>query len=367
MDPILVEQWLIRSCSLPLLVCVLASGLLGSHHQSVVVKIMDIIAQHSERWHNVVLNIPLDFYNLTTLRQIKSHLPNLQQISIQDLWLSSTHSLDIFSIAPQLRHVHLEGYNLDNVSFPIEQLTTLWIESQFANRCVNMLRRSHRVIHCSLNDVRTSFGGLNHVRVDRLESLDLSFEDDPIIDLFDALTLPALRDFTCYGVRRTFPSRSFISMMVRSSCSLQTLSLLDFVISDNQFSACLQAIPSLQNLRLTNMTTPGVLQTLNPCHASNASLSANLLPNLKTLECWGHFNDFDLDFSVLISLLHSRWDHNKLASSNDSGSISIAQLQSVDFETVGLGVPDAHSLAQLQQLVKEGMNIALSTADGHWL
>jgi hypothetical protein len=177
-----------------------------------------------------------------------------------------------------------------------------------------------------------------------------------------------LHNFSCCADRQFFPHFSFISLIFRSSCSLQTLSLHNFQISENNFIECLQAIPSLQNLSLTNMITPKILRMLNPC-VSNAGPSNNLLPNLRTIECSGSLDPFGTDFSALVSLLRSRWANRGLAPFNHSETVSIARLrvQSGKFEAIGTGVPDAHTLAQLLQLVEEGMNVVLSTTAGYWV
>jgi hypothetical protein len=157
-----------------------------------------------------------------------------------------------------------------------------------------------------------------------------------------------------------FPDESFVSLMARSSCSLQTLSLENLIMTDKQFIACLRAAPSLCELSSSDVSITN--EAFRMLYASDPPNANKLLPNLKVFKYLGNI---DLDFSVLACLLRSWWN-NRECGLFGSMSSRIIQVESVMFQTKGNGVPDDNSLAQLRQLISEGMQIGLSTADRHW-
>ena len=184
-------------------------------------------------------------------------------------------------------------------------------------------------------------------------------------DFWHALTIPALREFSCYGGGENFLYSNFISLVARSPCLLQRLSLHNYQTTDSHFAELLRAVPSLVNLSLKEVGITN--ETLRMLNLSDANVTHSLLPNLQAFRWSGSRHDFNLDFSVLANFLHSRWDNRKLATSDhDSESSGIARLQSFKFETNECGVPDAHISAKLEQFAAEGLNIALATADGCW-
>jgi hypothetical protein len=119
-------------------------------------------------------------------------------------------------------------------------------------------------------------------------------------------------------------------------------------------------VPSLTELSLTEVEiTNKIFLMLDPLYTSDTPLDT-LLPNLKILKYSG---DLRLNFSVIASLLHSRWEVGEDLLPNNCA----ARLQSVSIESDAEGVPDDHILDLLKQLIKEGMNISLVTSDGKWV
>jgi hypothetical protein len=141
---------------------------------------------------------------------------------------------------------------------------------------------------------------------------------------------------------------------------LESLLIEDLRIStDNDLINCLEAVPTLTELSLLNVVniTNKTFQMLNPGHSD---FSRGLLPNLTTLKYAGTLL---LDFHCFSSFLRSRWETGKRSPSDEEAT----RLQSVNIKTYTQGRPDDDTLAQLNQLAKEGMKISLVTADGQWL
>ena len=149
--------------------------------------------------------------------------------------------------------------------------------------------------------------------------------------------------------------------MVRSACSLRTLSLGNLIITDDQFIACLRAVPSLHKLYVSNVTISN--EVFRMLYASDSPDANKPLPNLKVFKYSG---EIDLNFSMLVCLLRS-WRNVHENALSDNVSICTIQVKSVTFQSRRNGVPDGHSLGQLRQLISEGMQIKLSTGKGPWL
>lgn len=366
-DPVLVDQWLTRSGTLPLSICAWVQSDVPNPS---VVAIMDIIARRSDRWRNVAFELPSFCYD--ALSRVKYKLPNLKYFALDNLMWSTGREpkLDMFSFAPSLRNVRMWGFSPHILALPTNQLTALRMDCEYVDSCVAMLQCSPHVIDCTFETIRVPSSGLYHAFTHLLESLVVTFDardDGPIYDILDAFTIPAVRKLSCspYG---GFPHSNFIHLMTRSSCSLRTLSLTGVYIYDMQLIGCLRAAPSLEELFLNQVTvTNGIWPMLNPSHPLSRAPASTLLPKLTTFECSGPLDNFNLDFSVLESFLRSRWCDKESIVFKDSESSSIARLQSAKFEMIGSGVPDLHTLAQLQQLVEEGMNLKLSTSNGSWV
>jgi hypothetical protein len=291
-DPILVNQWLDRSGSLPLSICAL---LQCEDYDHTAVVIMHAIAQHSERWLNIAFELPMFCYD--SFKHDKCSLPNLQHIFIgKESWEADEFSrFDIFSVTPQLRSLSLKGADVFDFVLSTKNLTKLRIEAERIDACMDILQRSPRIIECAFVHIQDTTASIKHSLSNQLQLLDLGFPeeyDGSITEIFNALTIPALRKLRIHVDGQWFPTNSFISLMTRSSCSLQTLTLefssvgLD-LNPDDKLLKCLDAIPSLQELTLIGMIiTDNTLRMLS-CHDSSV-----VLPNLKVFECGGIFHDF---------------------------------------------------------------------------
>jgi hypothetical protein len=141
----------------------------------------------------------------------------------------------------QLRQLSLSGTAKVDLDFSTDNLIQLHMADGYAHRFLNMLRHCPRVIDCTFTGVLNACVPLGHTIADQLESLDLvlNFERvNQILDIFNALTTPALRKLAYQAFESIFPHRSFISLMARSSCSLRALALIDTIIPDDQLIEC---------------------------------------------------------------------------------------------------------------------------------
>jgi hypothetical protein len=336
--------------------------------ESACTAMMGVMVRYSHQWQEIELRLPDFCYD--TLECVLNHLPILRFISIHKDMEEFGPEMRTFDVAPQLRVVEVDGMYLNWVVLPMEQLTSLSVCCFDVSECLVMLQRSPHVIHCAFKTISVSWDpGPVNVHASQLEVLELIDVNELMNDaanvVLDHLTAPALRRILWhaqdYTPNKTYlEHREFISFIHRSSCSLESF-LLDGLrlYSDNTLIECLQAVPSLTELSLTEVEiTNKIFQILDPLYSSNTP-SNTLLPNLKILEYSG---DLRLDFPVIASLLHSRWEVGEDLLPNNCA----ARLQSVSIESYAEGIPDDHILDLLKRLINEGMNISLATLDGKW-
>lgn len=103
-------------------------------------------------------------------------------------------------------------------------------------------------------------------------------------DFWDTLTIPALREFSCYGGGENFLYSNFISLVARSPCLLQRLSLHNYQTTDSHFAE-LRAVPSLVNLSLKEVGITN--ETLRMLNLSDANVTDSLLPGILTCRLFG--------------------------------------------------------------------------------
>ena len=132
-------------------------------YDPVSMEILKAVAQHSERWRNIVLSIPIVYSK--SLMHVKGHLPNLQSISISISIRELSESVDVYrytmsSIAPQLRSLSLNGNCGRAFDFFTDHMTSLHVRREDVTRSVALLQRtgSPRVTECTFDDLYTTVG-----------------------------------------------------------------------------------------------------------------------------------------------------------------------------------------------------------------
>ncbi|KAF8229454.1 hypothetical protein L208DRAFT_1364050 [Tricholoma matsutake] len=348
----LVDQWLSRSCTLPLSIRIVCHDHSPDFGQSVL-PILQIITSHAEKWHSISFTLPGYIYDV--LQCVKNRLHNLQRIVIDTQHDAEVKAADIFSNAPQLCEAHIGIFRPHRFPLPLSQLKKLSLDAGNAGQCLDILRHSPHVVICTLSNLK-ALGSVRQTHARQLEILQLSFSyltTNSISDVLASLTLPAAREFACTAFGQQFPQFpcfSLLSLIHRSSCTLQILRLSCFDINDHDLFECLRAIPSLHTLSLINMIITGpMFRTLSLHDSSPADLACILLPHLKKFEyLFEIFAAIDVpDIAIISRFLRSRWEVDE--------SSGVTKLHNVNIRTPGW--PDAHVSHQIQCMRNEGMDI----------
>ncbi|KAJ7113341.1 hypothetical protein C8R43DRAFT_1039927 [Mycena crocata] len=245
--------------------------------------VLHLLAQHASRWNTVTLFCPIEV--VEALGAIRGNLPNLEDLMIH-LWGETPPSaLDIFKAVPQLTKLffsasadQMEAYS----SLPFEQITDvqcvedLWMDSPTTTTFMPRLSQTAALhLHLSLlypdlgldasfvappvtSDIATLRVGVTHGYL-------AAHVEQALDAVLTSFTLPYLRKllFTRSDYPRSlFPWRhaQFLTLARRSSFQthLHTLDLYHVVITEEHLLESLDALPSLEQLSISDQLVPGV-------------------------------------------------------------------------------------------------------------
>jgi hypothetical protein len=222
----MTKTWLTRSSRHPLTLRLISPDWIEPQN-TYMRSVMEAILPHSTRWKDIRFMINIDM--LDTLTAVKD-LPCLRNLAIESFDIfDPVPRLPIFDNAPGLRCVEL-GYNVSSTQFalPWAQLTEYWSDNTTAPEILAILEQTPHLVKCTLRVLEDEVPLHRHVRLPLLQTLEITSYINPA-DLFNHLSLPALRDFQ-YSEREPaaeegWPNSQFVALLKRSSCLLQTLNI----------------------------------------------------------------------------------------------------------------------------------------------
>ncbi|KAG7087225.1 hypothetical protein E1B28_013207 [Marasmius oreades] len=230
------------------------------------------LIDHSNRWRSLKMCGP--GHPLITLpsafRRLRGHLPNLQHFLLDCSWwnrdtVSIASDLDLLSECPLLTSIELavqaEELQL-NPRFPWPQLQFLKLEGcslsqvgQTLASCNNLqqleLLGLFPTTQLSVASPITTLDQLRYLSVERLQ-------EDEFFHLFQSFNLPSLSYLKIHGGRPSGPVldlSSLKSFLVRSSCSITSLTLELLPFSDVDTLHLLRLVPNLTTFSVEEQCT----------------------------------------------------------------------------------------------------------------
>ncbi|KDR75060.1 hypothetical protein GALMADRAFT_140610 [Galerina marginata CBS 339.88] len=246
--------------------------------------ILELLLSQAERWENVSLSISgITSYGLLVIQR---RLPLLRCLKL-NIHSTSTISLDMFKVAPNLREVSLVSQAGLQIDLPWNQLTSYEEEATTVDRlCLALQSGSDTLqnIRFTTNRVasyRHSGVTQNIIVLPRLEALTLEsfhYYEGPL-GILDKLTLPALQNM----VFRSFSAKDFglqtQNLIKRSSCVIQSLTFHE-VPNHACLIPILELTPCLTSLFINDPNTTVIHELL--CLRNGRTWT--LLPNLRSLK-----------------------------------------------------------------------------------
>ena len=398
-----LKEWLGRSGTLPLSISLTIPNN-GYSADISATPLFESLIQFSHRWNIIDLRVPyglLEPLNVLT----KDDVPCLEAIKIDDIfnWDGGTlpqWHFSIFGTAPRLHRVSFVHFQGDphNLPLPWARLTELSIETDqnpsSLNSCEALatLKQCPNLQSCTL-DIRPSIprnitATPELVKLLALHTFRLRVYPENLDDLtavFDHLFTPSLIGLAVtVFINYDFISSPaqhvpFRSLLTRSSCPLESLTLSQNPISPEALIECLHLVPALTTLFVTDcisMWPPphnGVPETLPPIlnnellrvlTPTNPESSDCLVPHLKSVklsQCTAIADE------VLIDFIQSRWQRPLAdieAGISCPTSIEVSRclsgIEASHLTTVEVGfsrVMDVDILPQVRALREEGLDI----------
>jgi hypothetical protein len=323
---------------------------------------------HSRRWRNMRLDFGPFLKPYLDIPYVCA--PSLENVEIS-LHLSqlTTWIFRLLANVPSLRRLLFQPFlvgtnvNFQDIIIPWAQLTHIMLPCELlASSPIGLLRKCPRLMECELFRCGPLYDDspqhpippfvLPELRLLRIEIEIHSMET--LADFFDALVLPTLRTLTIkYGRRNNdeWPQSNFISLLLRSLCHLESLTLLGIRPSEEEVVQILQmTTASLTALEIDTGFTGICLtdRTLELLTAHNPLSDQEpyecLAPNLTRLSLYRCMSSTD---RVLSKMVHSR---------RRGGTSGIARLITLQIDTVFLHdhpKDDSHIL----QLADDGLEI----------
>ncbi|KAF7336785.1 hypothetical protein MVEN_02113900 [Mycena venus] len=323
----LIKTWIARSGSCPLSFYIEESIQKDYYEEGMITSaaILQLYAPHYHRWRNIRLQYQ-DWRIDTGFLKLPRDTPpqSLESLHLaRDFWQPAEYDqLSLMLSAPRLRNcTWVSNTDLGTFHAPFPQLTTLYLERPLiAEDFMHILSEGARIESCQFfvlasagsNFTRPSYPVLSH----NLRSLDLTA--DLFGPLFNQLELPCL---THISLRRfdivphpapVWPHQEFMSLLTRSKCSLEQISLSDMDISPDQMIDCIRhTSPSLEKLILTNdrrmrhvIVNDDVLRLLTWTTPDAGGSHLNVCPRLSMVKFWNCHSSSD---GVITDMVESRW------------------------------------------------------------
>ncbi|KAJ7473280.1 hypothetical protein FB451DRAFT_1398406 [Mycena latifolia] len=289
----LVGRWFTRTGS-----CPLSFTLRGINSQTDSY-ILRALADFSSQWHH--LDLDVQSQDFTHLAQIDGPFPMLRRLAIPSHLTSDlVHFRDIPSLS-EIRILHKTPAS--PVKIGMAGLTSLQIDQVVKfSTFVKILRRCPRLLHLDVA-VRAPGQDQGLLPISHLQSLTLRPSAGSTALAF--LTLPELKQLRISSEE----CRILVAFVVRSSCSVDHLGLLNISENDSAdiFLQCLQAIPKLASLEL-HFRERRDFDEWGPKY--RLLTRSDVLPNLTTLKISESDADSRWRFDFLIAILTARMEHN---------------------------------------------------------
>ncbi|KAJ7766740.1 hypothetical protein B0H16DRAFT_1522390 [Mycena metata] len=250
----------------------------------------------SHRWQSINLDLGQDVVKF--LFPIKGTFPVLERLAL------SVHRSDIPTFicdAPKLRKLYVNTY-APQIQVPWCQLTSLRVGDIDLLWCLHILRDSSNLLKATV-EMRCDPVALPNVIVEHSYLQNLAFgvsllgpleDKNTPMPILGCLKTPALKSLTLEFLDRsednhTGPIAPFLSFLSRPSIRLHTLGLSCMPVLMDDLLQCLQAVPSLVQLRLRPILN---VVNLDPLF-SRLTGQSDFLPQLEL-------------FHLVLSLRHTR-------------------------------------------------------------
>ncbi|KIM46687.1 hypothetical protein M413DRAFT_23058 [Hebeloma cylindrosporum] len=288
-----VTGWLQLSGDLPLTLRVLRYCGPDSISPEGCAPVIDVVNQHSGRWHKLFLRLPAAFLPRFCGTSPPSNLCDLSVIRGDDVD-NVTPAFRMLS-RPSPTHFTIWCYPVSAFDIAWDNLTFLKLTLTIFDGCMEVIQKAPLLEFCWIeiyegpNEFPPFPKKTGHVRHRCLRTLTLSrLSFEALRDILDMLELPSLETYCCHSPSGDFAVDNVISLLNRSGIQLKqlTLGLHDAVMED--IKKLLPAVPCLQRFYFDYCPWPdeltfGMHGLFDALSSSPPSPVERLLPDLQSL------------------------------------------------------------------------------------
>ncbi|KAE9408948.1 hypothetical protein BT96DRAFT_913629 [Gymnopus androsaceus JB14] len=321
-----LQLYLDRSADSPLLIGLQTPGALDADKSDL--SALPLLLDHTSRWQTFSYTGDFDLGSCEGFCHHPS-FPILEALNLRGCEaLIQRADFDCFEHAPKLCAFSTDYLKSHS---PWTQLTTLDVRALD----MDVLQQCRSLTVLKIQRIWPT-SELSNMTLVNLETFTLfGFGDEcDLEDMFSRITLPSLGELIIYPEDSPYtndliwPLNAFIAFILRSSCTLTTLSLSGVRILDLDFIATLHLLPSLTKLsfdddfgRVTNPITSLFLSSLT-LH-DTAFERGSIVPNLCSLSIQVEGTSFD--DTAFIEMVLSRW----LPDPSYAATIGVASMMSM--------------------------------------
>ncbi|KAF8890528.1 hypothetical protein CPB84DRAFT_1963850 [Gymnopilus junonius] len=361
----IIQAALLRSRSLPLSISVSVHLFRDDISPTTFSTLIEMMNQCSDRWQTISLNVPKWVLALISPRNgdttLLKDLHLRSNYDIQRRWNSHGVTCRMESASPSCLSFNIGGCPLNLLEIGWGRMTTLEVQEIKDDECLELLRRCPLLstfkfyLSWRSGDAQFHFYPVTHYQLKTIE-LETDCTHVPL-NLFDALTLPALQKFS-YGDWELggFHWDMLLSLFRRSGCMLKDLRVgLVEDDWDDSFIRLLKNITSLRTLMFelgsdSNRTLYDILYRVS---------RRNFLPELVSLECtcrrplaWKQITDSIGGLENLRTSL--RWPHKVQININ---------LGSYSEDGIRLGYMSAPVIRRIHDILEAGFDFNIAYVD----
>jgi hypothetical protein len=324
-------------------------------------QVVEAISLHCQRWEEIYLVLPMACFS--QLNQMQGRMTTLRKLTLfrhgytpLDEYIGLP--IDAFIGSPKLEDVSLFGISPSSINLPWSQVTGFRGYDLWEDEIMSILRQSPHLLRCTfrayLGDRALSnpASPLQH----HLRSLSISEHSGYTKNL----TLPKLQKMKLKADDWCWNPRNMISLLVRSSCSLERLQLSVGFVNEEGLILCLSAIPTLKEFKLANLNdrvhsvfTDKVIRRLT----SPGIGGPILVPKLRSMVIFTCTLSFTAD--LLADML---WSRSRPGSSYEA-SQHVGCLRTFRLSTSSPAISSVYDevwkLPRMRELDKDGMSIRI--------
>lgn len=275
----ILRAWLERSRLFPVSLWLWNDFLTDDMPVSFLRKLSDIIAENSDRWKAIFIHFPAydqDWESFDAL--VRCHFPNLEELEISPQFTPwEPFKPELF---PKLRELQVPAGSMPNShkTLPWTQLTHLTLRGGYRTTNIEELLQILSCapllsyLHVEISQYRSErkwdeqFDRITMPSLHTLVLVTITSHEECINHFMDALILPHLRDFQlltrvwdCSRMATAWCHDSFLSLLLRSKCSINHFTLHASNITGAQLREIMEQCPSLVLLKLHGAKTHLVL------------------------------------------------------------------------------------------------------------